>query len=101
MAERMTYIGLLSNAVSYLVFRMHLTFPKASDLVTNVAGASNLTPLLGAFVADAYLGRFWTILVFGIIYLVVSGRNSAEIFKTCSTSLHSDFSLSSLTDSLL
>jgi hypothetical protein len=28
--------------------------------------------LLGAFLADAYLGRFWTIASFVIIYIVVS-----------------------------
>jgi glycine/D-amino acid oxidase-like deaminating enzyme len=30
-----------------------------------------LTPLLGAFLADAYMGRYWVILVFSIIYFIV------------------------------
>lgn len=32
-----------------------------------------ITPLLGAYLADAVMGRFWVILVFSLIYFVVSG----------------------------
>ncbi|KAL2613460.1 hypothetical protein R1flu_025152 [Riccia fluitans] len=71
-AERMSYIGILVNMVSYLVFSMHLTFPKSSDVVNNLVGTTNLTPLLGAFIADAYLGRYWTLLIFGLIYILGS-----------------------------
>ncbi|KAL3679502.1 hypothetical protein R1sor_022458 [Riccia sorocarpa] len=70
MAERMTYLGLLANMTSYLVFNMHMTFPQSSDVVNNVVGTANLTPLLGAFLADAYLGRYWTLLLFGLIYVI-------------------------------
>jgi peptide/histidine transporter 3/4 len=31
-----------------------------------------LTPLVGAYFADAILGRFWVILVFSVIYFIVS-----------------------------
>jgi dipeptide/tripeptide permease len=31
-----------------------------------------ITPLLGAYLADAVMGRFWVILVFSLIYFVVS-----------------------------
>lgn len=30
-----------------------------------------LTPLLGGYLADAVMGRFWVILVFSIVYFVV------------------------------
>jgi dipeptide/tripeptide permease len=30
-----------------------------------------ITPLLGAYLADAVMGRFWVILVFSLIYFVV------------------------------
>lgn len=33
-----------------------------------------LTPLLGAYMADAVMGRFWVILVFSIVYFLVSSR---------------------------
>jgi hypothetical protein len=31
-----------------------------------------LTPLIGAYLADALIGRFWVILVFSCIYFLVS-----------------------------
>ncbi|KAF7142585.1 hypothetical protein RHSIM_Rhsim05G0206400 [Rhododendron simsii] len=39
--------------------------------VTNWSGTCYVTPLLGAFLADAYLGRYWTIATFSIIYVFV------------------------------
>uniref|UniRef100_A0A7N2KQE9 Uncharacterized protein n=1 Tax=Quercus lobata TaxID=97700 RepID=A0A7N2KQE9_QUELO len=47
-------------------FSMPMT--KAANTVTNFKGASNLTPLLGAFIADSYAGRFWTITVASVTY---------------------------------
>lgn len=44
----------------------------AVNNVTNWSGTCYVTPLLGAFLADAYLGRFWTIAAFSIIYVFVS-----------------------------
>ncbi|MCO5550549.1 hypothetical protein L7F22_004036 [Adiantum nelumboides] len=38
--------------------------------VTNWSGTCYITPLIGAFLADAYLGRYWTIAVFSAIYFV-------------------------------
>ena len=39
--------------------------------VTNWSGACYIFPLLGAFVADSYLGRYTTIIVFSTIYTMV------------------------------
>nr|POF04305.1 protein nrt1/ ptr family 3.1 [Quercus suber] len=35
-----------------------------------IFGTSNLTPLLGAFIADSYAGRFWTITVASVTYQI-------------------------------
>lgn len=43
----------------------------AANVVSNFGGTSGLTPLLGAFVADAYLGRYKTIAISSVIYMVV------------------------------
>ena len=40
--------------------------------VTNWSGTCYIFPLLGAFIADSYLGRYKTIIVFSIIYIIVS-----------------------------
>ena len=85
-AERMAFFGILVNLLFYLYYEMHISFPEASTLVTNVVGTSALTPLLGAFLADAYLGRFWTIGIFSMIYLLVSRASMViiEVLHICS-----------------
>jgi hypothetical protein len=44
----------------------------AANLVTNWNGTVYLLPLVGAYVADAHWGRYLTIIVFSIIYLIVT-----------------------------
>ncbi|KAL8490104.1 hypothetical protein ACS0TY_025850 [Phlomoides rotata] len=56
--------------VAYLVKEMHQPFPEAATHVTDWIGAAYVLTLLGAFLADAYLGRFRTIIVFSCIYAV-------------------------------
>ncbi|WJX83593.1 hypothetical protein P8452_66245 [Trifolium repens] len=38
------------------------------ETLSNFGGLSSLTPLLGAFIADSFAGRFWTIVVATLIY---------------------------------
>lgn len=40
--------------------------------VTNWSGTVYIFPLLGAFLADSYWGRYNTIIIFSIIYILVS-----------------------------
>jgi peptide/histidine transporter 3/4 len=51
---------------------MHQTIPDANTHVTDWIGAAYVFTLLVAFVADAYLGRFKTIVVFSAIYAVAT-----------------------------
>ena len=39
--------------------------------VTNWSGTVYIFPLLGAFLADSYWGRYNTIIIFSIIYILV------------------------------
>lgn len=61
-----------SNLVLYFKNRLHQHSATASNNVLNWSGTCYITPLIGAFVADAYLGRYWTIASFSIIYVIVS-----------------------------
>ncbi|OVA20375.1 Proton-dependent oligopeptide transporter family [Macleaya cordata] len=69
-AERLAFYAIAVNMVSYLVREMHQSLPNAATHVTDWIGAAFVLTLLGAFVADAYLGRFLTIIVFSCIYAV-------------------------------
>ncbi|CAA0842354.1 Protein NRT1/ PTR FAMILY 8.1 [Striga hermonthica] len=59
-----------SNLVVYFKERLNQHSATASNNVSNWSGTCYITPLIGAFLADAYLGRYWTIACFSIIYLI-------------------------------
>lgn len=69
-AERLAFFATAISMVSYLVSEMNQTLPNAATVVTDWIGAAYVLTLLGAFLADSYLGRFKTIIVFSCIYEV-------------------------------
>ncbi|KAJ6815060.1 protein NRT1/ PTR FAMILY 5.6 [Iris pallida] len=70
LSERLSYIGLATSLITYLTKVLHWDVKSAAKNVNYWIGVTTMTPLLGGFLADAYLGRFYTILVSTIIYLV-------------------------------
>ena len=70
--ERLAFYGISANLVTYLTRVLHEGTAPSAKNVNNWIGATFIAPLLGAFLADAYWGRFWTILIFGFVYFVVS-----------------------------
>ncbi|KAF6169757.1 hypothetical protein GIB67_004149 [Kingdonia uniflora] len=70
MAERMAYFGLSVNMVAFMFYVMHRPFSSSADAVNNFLGISQVSSVLGGFLADAYLGRYWTIVIFTTIYLL-------------------------------
>ncbi|KAL3511511.1 hypothetical protein ACH5RR_030912 [Cinchona calisaya] len=69
MAERMAYYGLSVNMVAFMFYVMHRPFSSSANAVNNFLGISQASSVLGGFLADAYLGRYWTIAIFTTIYL--------------------------------
>ncbi|KAK6160488.1 hypothetical protein DH2020_003869 [Rehmannia glutinosa] len=69
MAERMAYFGLSVNMVAFMFYIMHRPFESSANAVNNFLGISQASSVLGGFLADAYLGRYWTIAIFTTIYL--------------------------------
>lgn len=67
--ERMAYYGISSNLVLYLSRKLHQGTVTSSNNVTNWVGTIWMTPVLGAYVADAHLGRYWTFVIASVIYL--------------------------------
>ncbi|KAI4313594.1 hypothetical protein L6164_026558 [Bauhinia variegata] len=59
-----------SNLVTYLKEKLHEGTVSAARNVTTFQGTCYLTPLIGAFLADAYWGRYWTIAAFCTIYFI-------------------------------
>ncbi|XP_057826827.2 protein NRT1/ PTR FAMILY 5.10 [Cryptomeria japonica] len=69
-AERFAYAGILSNLVTYLTTVLHESTAAAASNVNIWSGVASMLPFLGAFIADSYLGRYWTILVASLVYLL-------------------------------
>lgn len=68
--ERLAYYGMSTNLVNYMKSRLGQENAIAANNVTNWSGTCYITPLIGAFLADAYMGRYWTIASFMIIYIL-------------------------------
>ncbi|WVZ00635.1 hypothetical protein V8G54_026704 [Vigna mungo] len=54
----MASLGLLPNMIQYLMGSYKLHLAKATQILLLSSATSNFTPVVGAFVADSYLGRF-------------------------------------------
>ncbi|GJV59422.1 NRT1/ PTR family 8.2-like protein [Tanacetum coccineum] len=68
--ERLAYYGMSTNLLLYFKNNLNQHSATASKNLSNWSGTCYLTQLLGALVADSYLGRYWTIAIFSIIYVM-------------------------------
>ncbi|KAJ8630599.1 hypothetical protein MRB53_023922 [Persea americana] len=71
-AERFAYYGIAGNLITYLTKVMGEPTVTAARNVNVWSGVSTILPVVGAFVADAYLGRYDTILYSSLIYILIS-----------------------------
>lgn len=64
-------MGLSANFMAYLTNVFHMKLVDASNVFNLWLGLSNLAPLLGAIISDAYVGRFKTIAYASFFSLLV------------------------------
>ncbi|RZC58076.1 hypothetical protein C5167_005374 [Papaver somniferum] len=69
-AERFAFAGTSGNLITYLTDVLGEPTAKAAQNVNVWSGVATLLPLLGAIIADSYLGRFDAILISSIIYIM-------------------------------
>ncbi|KAF5737194.1 protein NRT1/ PTR FAMILY 5.6 [Tripterygium wilfordii] len=69
-SERLSYFGISTSLIIYLTKIMHQDLKAAAKSVNYWTGVASLMPLIGGFVADAYLGRFPTVVLSSILYLM-------------------------------
>ncbi|MCL7034993.1 hypothetical protein MKW94_003344 [Papaver nudicaule] len=68
--ERMAFYGISTNLVVYLTTQLHEDTVTSVRNVNNWSGSVWITPIIGAYIADSYLGRFWTFTVSSLIYIL-------------------------------
>ncbi|KAK3153640.1 hypothetical protein QOZ80_2BG0178780 [Eleusine coracana subsp. coracana] len=68
LSEVLAFAGIARNLVTYLTDVVHESNVVAAADVSTWMGTCFLTPLLGAFLADSYWGRYKTILIFLSVY---------------------------------
>ncbi|KAI3742205.1 hypothetical protein L1987_59885 [Smallanthus sonchifolius] len=68
-AERFSYFGIATSLIIYLTKVIHQDVKTSAKSANQWIGVSTLMPLVGGVLADAYLGRFTTVLFSSIIYL--------------------------------
>ncbi|XP_047976994.1 protein NRT1/ PTR FAMILY 5.4 isoform X1 [Salvia hispanica] len=69
-AERFAYYGVAGNLFMYLTKVLGQPTATAAKSVNTWQGVAAIFPVVGGFLADSYVGRFKTILISSIIYLI-------------------------------
>ncbi|PKU77108.1 protein NRT1/ PTR FAMILY 5.7 [Dendrobium catenatum] len=69
-SERLSYFGLSVNLIIYLTKFLHYELKEAAKSVNCWLGVTTLMAPIGGFMADAYLGRFATVLLSSLVYIV-------------------------------
>ncbi|CAN1292011.1 Protein NRT1/ PTR FAMILY 5.7 [Linum perenne] len=69
-SERLSYYGIASSFIIYLTTVIQQDVKTAARNVNYWSGVTTLTPLLGGFLADSYLGRYYTVFISSVLYLI-------------------------------
>ncbi|KAJ0786005.1 putative bacterial ABC-type protein transporter [Helianthus annuus] len=89
-AERLSAFTVSASLVLYLTKEMKESLPDAATHVSDWVGATYLLMLVGAFLADAYLGRYLTVILSSAVYLIgmimlTVSASVPTLRPTCST----------------
>lgn len=68
--DKLASIGLMFSMILYLTQDFHLEQVAAANILAISSGTGYITPIIGGYLADSYLGRFWTLIIASIINLL-------------------------------
>lgn len=70
LAERCSFYGMKVILIIYMTKTLGFKDGEATQWESYFTAAAFLTPLLGGWIADRYLGKYWTIVGFAIPYVI-------------------------------
>ncbi len=85
-AERFSYYGMMSILTIYLSRELKLGDVHGKEVVHLFATAVYFLPLFGAWLADRWLGRYWTILSISMFYC--AGHGALALFEGNQTGVY-------------
>lgn len=72
--EKLGTLGTSANLLVYLTQVFHMRSVDAATLLNGLNGTTSLAPIIGAFLSDAYLGRYLALAIASVASLIVSSR---------------------------
>jgi POT family proton-dependent oligopeptide transporter len=75
--ERFSYYGMMSILELYMADRLKMGGTKATEILHLFGTAAYFLPLVGGWIADRWLGRYWTILTISLFYCLGHGTLAA------------------------
>jgi POT family proton-dependent oligopeptide transporter len=89
--ERFSYYGMLGILELYLAKRMNMGGDAATTIQHLFGTAVYFLPLVGGWLADRWLGRYWTILTISFFYCL--GHGTLALFEGSRTGLYAGLAL--------
>ena len=89
--ERFSYYGMMGILELYLAGQMAMGSEGATEVLHLFGAAVYFLPLLGGWIADRWLGRYWTILSISVFYCL--GHGTLALFGTTRMGLFTGLAL--------
>lgn len=70
LAERASYYGMTSILLRYMIDQLHFSNANAGSVNHLFKAACYILPLLGGYIADRFIGKFRTIIIFALPYIL-------------------------------
>ena len=85
--EKLGTLGTSANLLVYLTQVFHMQSVEAVTLLNGLNGTSSLAPIIGAFLSDAYLGRYLALAIATVASLIVSPHFCPQLLASRSSAL--------------